>query len=472
MPKFLLFLTILISLKVFSGYYENQDLIIEEYFENLRSCEIELDIISSYPYPYSRIYKKILPVKNISSDEECKNKIEELIYLLENRFLKNRNYIRLQSSTPQIFFNTNSQRYTEDNSLSYSYSDFKDSFSYNFQAILTDGDMRLDGSYFSYFSENNLIFTFGRSSQWWSPSQNMSLILSNQSRPFPFISLENNIPKVIDLRFLRALGPVNYKFFLGQLEEGRTIPNAKLLGLRLTFFPNRDLQWSIFRTAQFGGQGRPTSLRTIFNLLIGRENINTLDSTKNDPGNQIAGIDFSYSLNFKNRANRIYGQIAGEDEAGYLPSRTFYNLGFSTLNKSIDNPFKLSLEMIDTESSSGIDNYTYNHYLYQDGYRYLKKPIGASIDSDSNMILVKIEKNIFNKGYFTLKLFKSDINKNKSYRNSFGPNQLKVNGLEISRRFIFEKYNINLDFIFNDIKNEDSKYDEEKKVIFTLSKKF
>ena len=62
-------------------------------------------------------------------------------------------------------------------------------------------------------------------------------------------------------------------------------------------------------------------------MLIGKITSKNL-SFENQPGNQLAGADFSFSP--KNNLNiKIYGQIMGEDEAGYLPSRTFFLLGLN-----------------------------------------------------------------------------------------------------------------------------------------------
>ena len=112
--------------------------------------------------------------------------------------------------------------------------------------------------------------------------------------------------------------------------------------------------------AQFGGKGRDVDSKTFINMLIGRDNTSNNLSFEEQPGNQIAGIDWAYRLD--SRFNTVfYGQVIGEDEAGYLPSRTIKLIGISFLVNEIE----ISFDHADT--FSGLKNYTYNHSLYKDG---------------------------------------------------------------------------------------------------------
>ena len=91
-------------------------------------------------------------------------------------------------------------------------------------------------------------------------------------------------------------------------------------------------------------------------MLIGRENRGDSGiDFDNDPGNQLAGIDFTYNHINSRRNIKIYSQIAGEDEAGFLPSKNFYTIGFSS--SSFENNIRNILEY--TNTYSGKDNYTY-----------------------------------------------------------------------------------------------------------------
>ena len=124
-------------------------------------------------------------------------------------------------------------------------------------------DLRFDESYFSYYF-NNHVFTIGRTSRWWSPSFNSSLILSNSARPSPGISFSNYEPKTINSKYLSFLGPISYEFFLNKLEDDRHIPNPLLFGNRISINPHHRLKISLFRTAQFGGEGRKREFKHFF----------------------------------------------------------------------------------------------------------------------------------------------------------------------------------------------------------------
>ena len=55
-----------------------------------------------------------------------------------------------------------------------------------------------------------------------------------------------------------------------------------------------NLDISLLRLAQFGGEGRKIDLKTFTNMFIGRDNTSANLSFEDQPGNQIAGIDWVY----------------------------------------------------------------------------------------------------------------------------------------------------------------------------------
>ena len=135
---------------------------------------------------------------------------------------------------------------------------------------------------------------------WWSPSNDNSLVISNNPRtPFGlYIQNKNSIK--FNRKIINKLGSLDYAFFIRKLESSRHIPNAKLFGLRLSFYPADNFNFSVFRTAQWGGENRPQDANSFFNMLIGRENRGDSGiDFDNDPGNQLAGIDFIQPYKFK-----------------------------------------------------------------------------------------------------------------------------------------------------------------------------
>ena len=77
---------------------------------------------------------------------------------------------------------------------------------------------------------------------------------------------------------------------------------------------------------------------------------------------------------------------------------------------------QLSVEYIDTDNGS--KNTTYNHGIYKTGYRYLNKPIGASIDADSKRLLIKYKKFINSDQILNIDVSKNYINENNSFFNT------------------------------------------------------
>src|SRR5690606_41917145 len=111
--------------------------------------------------------------------------------------------------------------------------------------------------------------------------------------------------------------------FGGQLESGRHIPEAKLLGARFAFMPLKGLEIGLSRTAQWGGDGRPESLSSLFDLMLGTEdNVHTVEETKNEPGNQLASIDLRYGFAMGPGSFAVYAQtVRSEEHTSELQSR-------------------------------------------------------------------------------------------------------------------------------------------------------
>ena len=254
--------------------------------------------------------------------------------------------------------------------------------------------------------------------------KNTSLILSNNARPSPGISIENYEPIKVNIKLLKPLNAYNYIFFINMLESSRHIKNAKFLGFKATFFPTNYLNFSVMRTAQFGGDSRSESLSSFVDLIFGKDNYNyTMDQT-DEPGNQLAGFNINYKMN---NSTNIYAQIIGEDEANFFPAKNIYHIGATKL-LSKDNHTNITLEFFDTESRKNI---TYNHHIYKDGYRYFGKSIGADIDADSEKFLIALTRLSKKSNKFKLTLQNINLNKNNNTNNSIYANNLEFQQLSL-----------------------------------------
>ncbi len=257
-----------------------------------------------------------------------------------------------------------------------------------------DQTFRLDESYISTnFSKWK--FTVGQQSRWWGPSWDGSLILSNNARPIPSLSIENVSSEGFDHKYLKWIGPNKLHLFIGQLESDRGVSNAKLIGTRVTFKPLKTLEVGLHRTIQWGGEGQDESLssliKTIASVRVDKQD-GSLGTVR---GNQIAGLDVRWKLPISGKNNySLYGQYIGEDRVDgslLLGDETFL-LGGSVSGHSpeLKGSWRAYLEATDTSAASfkGRDrnNIIYNHGSYTDGYRYQDVSLGHSIDSDSSLV--------------------------------------------------------------------------------------
>ncbi|HEY9032251.1 MAG TPA: capsule assembly Wzi family protein [Kangiella sp.] len=268
-------------------------------------------------------------------------------------------------------------------------------FAWNIEATKAldpiDGEEeRLDHSYIAAIA-GNWIISAGAQERWYGPGWDTSLILSNNARPVPSISIQRNYSDPFETPWLSWIGPWSLNAFAGQLESDRFIPHAKLLGMSVTFKPFDSLEIGLRRTAQWGGEGRPESLSSLVDLTIGRTNCDQIEDgcddrlAGNEAGNQLAGIDFNWRIPTESPLGSFYGQMVGEDEAGYAPSRKFYQLGYKNSFYSGDFAVLSYIEYSDTENEYS-PNLTYNHGIYQSGYRAEGRSIGSTYDNDTQSL--------------------------------------------------------------------------------------
>lgn len=236
----------------------------------------------------------------------------------------------------------------------------------------------------------NLEIEVGRDSLWWGPGRHGSWLLSNNAKPFDMIKLSN--PRSVLLPWwFECLGPVKFVTFLTELEEDRAVPGAKLFGLRLNLKPHPILEIGISRTIMLGGEGREaTKFGDYWKVFWATE--------ENRPGkldnNQLGGIDFSLKLPLDKllplaSSLTLYGDIAGEDEAEGLPSRTAYLGGLYLGNLFLTGRTDLRVEYANNHIP-GHPDYWYNHHVYKSGYSYDGRIIGHHMGSDADDIFVKL----------------------------------------------------------------------------------
>ena len=246
-------------------------------------------------------------------------------------------------------------------------------------------DVNVEGSYLAGKLWNQWVVA-GQIPTWWGPGHDGSLIRGDASRPVYGVTMQRAEQNAFETKWLSWIGPWQYQVFAGQLDDYKAIPDAKLLGLRVTAQPLPYLELGASRTLQWGGKGRSESWDSLWNAIKGNDNVYDGDD---DRSNQIAGFDGRLNLQqLVNIPIGIYGQYVGEDEAGKLPSKKMYLAGmdYSSIYKNM--PYQLYLEWADTRTNGDVKGISYNHYIYTDGYYQHGYPLAHAMGGDGQMMSV------------------------------------------------------------------------------------
>jgi len=311
--------------------------------------------------------------------------VNDPVFNLEIAAAYNPIFIRSFEDTPR-----------EDGELRLAYAWLGERFAVNVAASVVanpyDGDeFRPDGTYIG-MALGNWMLTAGWQDRWWGPGRNSSLILSTNARPAPGIAIQRSASQPFTAKWLRWVGPWTLTSFISSLDDERYVNDALLFGLRGTFRPpGTGLEIGISRTAQLCGDGRPCSLSTFFDMLIGNDNRGVNVDPPDEPGNQLGGFDIRWRLP-KQVPVAMYMQWIGEDGRGGGEGIGAWlrMLGVEFWGPLGNTDHRTFFEVADTSCHQGgfgfsdaVPNCAYEHSIYQTGYRYKGKAIGYSTDGDS-----------------------------------------------------------------------------------------
>ncbi|PCI21561.1 MAG: hypothetical protein COB62_03085 [Piscirickettsiaceae bacterium] len=275
----------------------------------------------------------------------------------------------------------------------------------------------LDGSYLSQNMGNWSAYA-GAFDRWWGPGRESTLILSNNARPMRSVGLRRIEPKAFETKWLSWMGPWQWDMFVAKMEKERFIPNALIAGMRLTFEPIKNFEVGLSRSLQLCGDGRPCDFSTWTTAFIGVFDADNT-GTVNEPGNQLASIDLSYSFNVgQNTSLKIYGEGTAEDQSVIIPFQYAKLLGASIYGPYGDDgaQWRLTTEFSDTVSRHAWlfgkrkNNTIYEHFIYITGYRYKGRSLGHSLDNDSKLISVVAQYQDSNNWQYSAKYHNAKIN--------------------------------------------------------------
>lgn len=273
----------------------------------------------------------------------------------------------------------------------------------------------LDGSYLSQDLGNWSVYA-GAFDRWWGPGRESTLILSNNARPMPSVGLRRIEPKAFETKWLSWLGPWQWDMFVAKMEKERHIPNTIFVGMRLSFEPIKNFEVGLSRTIQLCGDGRPCNFSIWTKALIV---VGELENKVGEPGNQLASIDFSYSMGLGSNSNiKFYIEGTAEDEFILVPFQFAKLIGISLYGPYGDDgaQWRFTTEYTDTVSkhvwlfAKQRFNLIYEHHLYRTGYRYKGRSIGHSLDSDSRLLSVVAQYTDSSGWEYTAKYHHAEIN--------------------------------------------------------------
>ena len=254
-------------------------------------------------------------------------------------------------------------------------------------------DVRADGSQLGV-DFGNWSIAASTMDRWWGPGWDGSLILSNNARPIPAVTIGRNRTHAPNPKWISWIGPWDLNVIWGQLESERAVPDARFFGMRLNIRPLRGLEIGFSRTAQWCGDGRPCGGDIFWDLFLGKDNEGDAGTTQaNEPGNQMAGFDARWTNMWFGAPVSIYGQMIGEDEAGGFPSRYLAQFGLEGSGITRDQiSYRWFVEAAatscDAVKSTVLYGCGYRQSIYQSGYTYYGRIIGHGLDNDGRVMSV------------------------------------------------------------------------------------
>jgi hypothetical protein len=282
----------------------------------------------------------------------------------------------------------------------------------------------LEGSYVAATGLGQTLY-FGQLAHFWGPGQDGSLNWGNAGTAIPGIGLQRAKQTAFESKWLSWIGPWGYDLFVGQLQHDTAVPDAQVMNMRLFIRPIEGLELGASRFIEFGGKGRKRNLGAFWDALTGNSNV---DDISQDPSNELAGFDARYTFLLGENPLTLYTQLAGEDEAGGLPSRYLAQLGAQFKHMAGASRVQWHAEASDTTArrlfglKEGLKGYAYNHGVYRDGLYHDGLPIGHPLGGDGQLLSAGVSVVPTDSRYssrYSAKLMHATINLDESINMAF-----------------------------------------------------
>lgn len=312
------------------------------------------------------------------------------------------------------------------------------SVNYRDNVNFENNNINFDNSYIATNLGNWTLYA-GAIDRWWGPGQDNTLLLSSNARPMISVGLRRIDPKLSKTKWLSWVGPWTWDVFVADMGNNRHIPSAMMAGMRLGLEPIKNFEIGLSRTMQLCGTGRPCNTDTWVKSIIGIWDLDNT-GTENEPGNQLASIDLSYSMNIGDKSLKIYAEGAAEDEWKIIPYQYSRLIG-SALTMPIGNRGD-NLNFIAELSDSGDvlawffgkrqAGVMYGHHIYATGHRYDGRTLGHSFDNDSKLASISATYTRSLGEIYRITLRTATINWDDTSRNIVSVIRQKYQSLELS----------------------------------------
>ena len=252
-------------------------------------------------------------------------------------------------------------------------------------------EARADGSRIAV-DWGNVTFAASTMDRWWGPGWDGSLILSNNARPIPSLTIGRNRTHAFETKWLSWLGPWDIEVMFRS--DGRRSRHSEREFLRHAFHVpafNR-LRSDCPGRRIWCGDGRPCGFDTFWDMFLGKRQCRRCRHNARKRTRQSAGrYSICAGATCGSASRRQFTlQAIGEDEAGGFPSRYTALVGIET-SGYIKNrwSYRWYAELAGTSCDfvkTDIWNCAYNHGIYETGYRYHGRVVGHGLDNDSQVV--------------------------------------------------------------------------------------
>lgn len=296
------------------------------------------------------------------------------------------------------------------------------------QWIPDSSHLNPNGSYAAFLIANQWL-SFGEIPQWWGPGHDASLIRSDAARPVLGFLLQRDEQRVPESRGLAWLGRWHYQLFAGQLRQYSRPEEPKLVGGRLTVAPGQRFELGLSRVMMWGGKGRPQNFAAFRDAFVSHDNTG---NQKNDPGDQLAGIDFRFSLaSAWGIPVSLYGQVIGDDQAGILPSHNTWLGGVEWHNAWGNRQLNGYFEAADTRSQMKTSGIIYYHYCYHGGFYQQGWPLADAMGGDGSQYSARMEVVLENDQRISLRGVLARVNRTSQSFNQAYPRSDTLQGVDV-----------------------------------------